>query len=109
MGRRHEGRQLTSPTTDSPQGYAVANSNMGHDAGAEPGAWFGYNNRQAEIDFAYRAVHLDGERREDVIKAYYDHRPDSSFFEGCSTGGRKASWKRSTSRTISTVSRPAPP
>lgn len=39
-------------------GYAVANSNTGHDQGAEPGASFGYNNRQAEIDFGYRAVHV---------------------------------------------------
>ncbi len=29
------------------QGYAVANSNMGHDNGVEAGASFGFNNRQA--------------------------------------------------------------
>lgn len=40
------------------QGYAVANSNMGHDSGSEPMASFGFNNRQSEIDFSYRAVHL---------------------------------------------------
>ncbi|SVC10966.1 uncharacterized protein METZ01_LOCUS263820, partial [marine metagenome] len=40
------------------EGYAVANSNTGHDNGAEPGSSFGYHNRQAEIDFGYRAVHL---------------------------------------------------
>src|SRR5262245_56242128 len=33
------------------QGYAVANSNMGHDAGPEPGPWFASANAQAEIDF----------------------------------------------------------
>ena len=31
------------------QGYAVANSNTGHDNGSEPGASFAFNNRQAEI------------------------------------------------------------
>ena len=31
---------------------------MGHDNGVEPSASFGFNNRQAEIDFGYRAVHL---------------------------------------------------
>ena len=40
------------------EGYAVANSNTGHDSGAEPGSSFAYQNRQAEIDFGYRAVHL---------------------------------------------------
>ncbi|MDH3207888.1 MAG: tannase/feruloyl esterase family alpha/beta hydrolase, partial [Gemmatimonadota bacterium] len=33
------------------EGYVVANSNMGHDNGVEPGSSFAYNNRQAEIDF----------------------------------------------------------
>ena len=27
------------------QGYAVVNSNTGHDMGSEPGASFGWNNR----------------------------------------------------------------
>ena len=40
------------------EGYAVTNSNTGHDNGVEPGASFAFNNRQAEIDFGYRAVHL---------------------------------------------------
>ena len=40
------------------EGYAVTNSNLGHDNGVEPGASFAFNNRQAEIDFGYRAVHL---------------------------------------------------
>ena len=38
------------------EGYAVADSNTGHDNGGEPGASFAFNNRQAEIDFGYRAV-----------------------------------------------------
>ena len=36
------------------QGYAVANSNTGHDSGAEPGASFALENREAEIDFGCR-------------------------------------------------------
>ncbi len=67
------------------QGYAVANSNTGHDSGAEPGATFGYNNRQAEIDFGYRAVHLTANAAKTVIDAYYDQAPEYSYFEGCST------------------------
>ena len=72
------------------QGYAVANSNMGHDAGSEPGAWFAFDNRQAEIDFAYRAVHLTANAGKSVVAAYYERPAARSYFEGCSTGGREA-------------------
>jgi len=72
------------------QGYAVANSNMGHDNGVEPGASFGFNNRQAEIDFGYRAVHLTANASKSVVDAYYSRSPQYSYFEGCSTGGREA-------------------
>jgi hypothetical protein len=71
------------------QGYAVANSNTGHDNGSEPGASFGYNNRQAEIDFGYRAVHLTVNAAKSAIRAYYGQAPQYSYHEGCSTGGRQ--------------------
>jgi feruloyl esterase len=63
------------------QGYAVANSNTGHDNGSEPRASFGFNNRQAEIDF--------GNAAKTVIEAYYGADPEYSYFEGCSTGGNQ--------------------
>ena len=72
------------------EGYAVANSNMGHDNGAEPGASFGFNNRPAEIDFGYRAVHLTANVSKTVVDAYYGRDPEYAYFEGCSTGGREA-------------------
>ena len=71
------------------QGYAVANSNTGHDNGSEPRASFGFNNRQAEIDFGYRAVHLTTNAAKTVIEAYYGADPEYSYFEGCSTGGNQ--------------------
>jgi feruloyl esterase len=71
------------------QGYAVANSNMGHDAGSEPGGWFAFDNRQAEIDFGYRAVHLTVNAAKAVVAAYYERPAARSYFEGCSTGGRE--------------------
>ncbi|MDA2932914.1 tannase/feruloyl esterase family alpha/beta hydrolase [Acidobacteria bacterium AH-259-D05] len=69
------------------QGYAVANSNTGHDNGSEPRASFGFRNRQAEIDFGYRAVHLTVNAAQTVIKAYYGKGAQYSYHEGCSTGG----------------------
>jgi feruloyl esterase len=71
------------------QGYAVANSNMGHDAGVEPNSAFAWNNRQAEIDFGYRAVHLTASASKTVVKAYYGREEEYAYFEGCSTGGRE--------------------
>jgi len=71
------------------EGYAVANSNMGHDNGVEPGSSFAYNNRQAEIDFGHRAVHLTTEAGKRIAAAYYGRAPAYSYFEGCSTGGRE--------------------
>ena len=71
------------------EGYAVANSNTGHDNGSEPGSSFGLDNRQAEIDFGYRAVHLTVNAAQTVLKEYYGEGPEYSYFEGCSTGGNQ--------------------
>ncbi|MEE3011193.1 MAG: tannase/feruloyl esterase family alpha/beta hydrolase [Pseudomonadota bacterium] len=72
------------------EGYAVTNSNMGHDNGVEPGASFGFNNRQAEIDFGYRAVHLSVMAGKRLVRDYYGDNAEYSYFEGCSQGGRQA-------------------
>ena len=71
------------------QGYAVANSNTGHDTGSEPGASFGFNNRQAEIDFGHRAMHLTVQAAKTLLKGYYGREQRFSYHEGCSGGGRQ--------------------
>ena len=71
------------------EGYAVANSNTGHDSGSEPGASFAFNNRQAEIDFGYRAVHLTVNAAKTIVNAYYSKPATRAYFEGCSQGGRQ--------------------
>ena len=71
------------------QGYAVANSNSGHDADVEPNGSFGADNLEAVIDFGYRAVHLTANASKAVTRAYFGQDPKYTYFEGCSTGGRQ--------------------
>jgi hypothetical protein len=68
-------------------GFATAFTNGGHSAVAEPGASWGYNNLQREIDYAYRALHLTSETAKELISEYYGIAPKYSYFDGCSTGG----------------------
>ncbi len=67
--------------------YAVVNTDMGHKG---TGWLFGYNNRQGQIDFAYRATHLTAKVAKEIIAAFYGTRASRNYFMGCSTGGRQA-------------------
>jgi feruloyl esterase len=71
------------------QGFAVANSNTGHDSGSEPRASFAWENLQGVIDFGYLAVHLTANASKTAVRAYYGKAPAFTYFEGCSTGGRQ--------------------
>ena len=91
------------------EGYAVANSNMGHDAGAEPGAWFAFDNRQAEIDFGYRAVHLTANAGKAVVAPTTSVPRRVRTSKAARRAAAKGSSKRSVFRTTSTASSPAHP
>ena len=70
-------------------GFVAVNTNTGHDRRAEPLASFALNNRQKEIDFGFRAVHLTIQTAKELTALYYGREPDYSYWESCSTGGRQ--------------------
>ena len=70
-------------------GYAVVNSNTGHDTGAEPMA-YAYQNEKSAVDFSYWAVHTTTMAAKSVVNAYYGRAHKYAYHYGCSTGGRQA-------------------
>ena len=85
----HDG-SVSASTARLAQGYATANSDMGHNGQVFPGATFAFNNRVAEIDYGWRATHVATVAAKGLIKAYYGSAPAYSYWDGCSTGGRQA-------------------
>ncbi|MCP2322337.1 feruloyl esterase [Hamadaea flava] len=67
---------------------ASATTDMGHQ-GQNDGSWAA-GNPQAQIDFAYRGVHVTAQVAKAVITRFYGHAPRYSYFIGCSDGGREA-------------------
>lgn len=69
-------------------GFAVTQTNTGHDAAAEPLGTFAVNS-QKFLDYAFRAVHVTALTAKRILQAYYDSALHHSYFDGCSTGGRQ--------------------
>ena len=90
----HAGESLDDPGRAAERasalraGFAVAQTNTGHDARAEPGASFG-SSRQKIIDYAFRAVHLTADTAKRIAHTYYDQPVKFSYWNACSTGGRE--------------------
>ncbi|OLC74651.1 MAG: hypothetical protein AUH72_21425 [Acidobacteria bacterium 13_1_40CM_4_65_8] len=70
------------------RGFAVAQMNTGHDAGAEPLGTFAVNS-QKFLDYAYRGLHVTALTAKKILQTYYDGALRHSYFDGCSTGGRQ--------------------
>jgi feruloyl esterase len=81
---------VSTSTARLDQGYATANSDMGHDGQVFPGATFAFNNRVSEIDYGWRATHVATVAAKGIIKTYYGRASAFSYWDGCSTGGRQA-------------------
>jgi feruloyl esterase len=70
--------------------YAVSTMDSGHRGTSPTDARWAYNNRLAEIDWGYRAVHETAYMTKELITAYFGEKPKLSYFQGCSNGGRMA-------------------
>ena len=70
------------------RGYAVVNSNTGHDVGATGDQW-AFRDSRAEEDFTYRAGHFATNAAKTGVQAYYRKPQDHAFHIGCSSGGRQ--------------------
>ncbi len=91
----HAGEALTDPSRTSQiiaamqAGFAVAQTNTGHDSRKEPGATFVLSNPQKAIDYAYRAVHLTATTAKEITKEYYGKPVSRAYWNSCSNGGRQ--------------------
>ena len=70
------------------RGYAITASTMGHYGTGRDGKW-AYNNYLAEVDFAWRATHVNTVAAKAIIADYYGQPHRLAYFQGCSTGGRQ--------------------
>jgi feruloyl esterase len=83
----YAGGALPAASSDVSAGYATAVTDTGHSA-TDASAF--YNNRIAEIDYGYRAVHLTALLAKQITNRITGSAPNYSYFNGCSTGGRQA-------------------
>ena len=70
------------------RGYAVANTDTGHQGGGGDFAW-AVGHPEKLVDFQYRAVHELTVAGKAITAARYGRAPGKSYWNGCSTGGRQ--------------------
>lgn len=70
------------------RGYATAGTDTGHPA-ADFGMSWALHNKERQLNFAYRAIHLTAQVSKEIMSYYYRRHIKHSYFIGCSTGGRQ--------------------
>jgi feruloyl esterase len=70
------------------RGYAVANTDTGHQGGGGDFSW-AVGHPEKLTDYAYRAVHELTLTGKAITSANYGRAPTKSYWVGCSTGGRQ--------------------
>jgi len=71
-------------------GYATVGTDTGHEW--QPGymAGWAFDNLEAQLNFAYLAVHRTAEVAKAIIRSYYGTDAAYCYFAGCSRGGGQA-------------------
>ncbi|KAJ7503643.1 tannase and feruloyl esterase [Mycena galericulata] len=72
--------------------FASVGTDNGHDGGggADPGDAHQFLDHPEVInDFAFRAIHVGAVIGKQIVQAYYVHAAATSYYLGCSTGGRQ--------------------
>ena len=87
-------------------GYASAGTDTGHVGNT---ASFAPGHPERLVDYGYRAVHEMTVAAKSIVRAFYGDGPRYSYWNGCSTGGRQGSWKRSAILPTTTASSPVLP
>src|SRR5947207_4490384 len=67
-------------------GYATTSTDTGHVGNT---AAFALGHPEKVIDIGYRAVHEMTVQAKAIVNSYYNSAPKSSYFNGCSLGGRQ--------------------
>ena len=86
----HGGNSGTIGNTTSlmKDGFAGATTNSGHNFGPQSSDFV--TDREALVNFGFRAVHLSTVAAKRVIAEFYGNGVDYSYIQGCSGGGRSA-------------------
>lgn len=77
----------TSMVRPLQQGYAVANSDLGHTTTT---ANWALGHPEKVIDYAYRGDHVTAVASKAIVQAFYGLAAKRSYFHGCSNGGHQA-------------------
>jgi feruloyl esterase len=70
------------------QGYATASTDTGHSAKGLDATW-ALGHPEKVIDFGYRGIHEMTAKAKSIIRAFYGHDAEHSYFVSCSNGGRQ--------------------
>ena len=69
--------------------YATAATDTGHQGDAGDASW-AFKHPEKIVDFGYRALHLTTENAKALMQTFYGEKPEHSYFDSCSDGGREA-------------------
>jgi len=71
------------------RGFATVGTDTGHQGSGVRANW-AQNDIERQLNFGYMAIHRTAVVAKEIIRQYYCHSPDYSYFLGCSRGGGQA-------------------